>query len=167
MKNPAILVVAAFASFVLIGCGNSGTSSVATEASMADAAEAAATPNVDTAQAMADQAAAVANSVSLTRAQQNAVRSANSYLQISGFSREGLINQLSSDVGDGYSISDAQAAVDSLNVDWNEQAKRSAEQYLSIQGFSCKGLVEQLSSDAGDKYTKAQAEYGARAAGAC
>jgi len=103
----------------------------------------------------------------LTGQQRNAVRSAQQYLSISGFSRSGLIDQLSSDAGDGYSVLDATAAVDYLNVDWNEQAVRSAKQYLSISGFSCKGLIEQLSSSAGDRYTVSQATYGARQAGAC
>lgn len=104
---------------------------------------------------------------SLTVQQKNAVRSANTYLSMSGFSRDGLILQLSSSYGDGYSVADATAAVDSLNIDWNEQAVRSARQYLSFQGFSCKGLINQLSSSAGDKYSKSQATYGAKQAGAC
>lgn len=103
----------------------------------------------------------------LTGPQKNAVRSAKQYLSISGFSRDGLIEQLSSSAGDGYEVADATAAVDSLNVDWNENAVRSAKQYLSLTGFSCKGLIEQLSSSAGDKYTESQATYGARQAGAC
>ena len=104
---------------------------------------------------------------SLTPSQINATRSAEQYLSMSGFSRVGLIGQLSSDAGDGYSVVDAKAAVDSLSVDWDENAAKSAKQYLDISGFSCKGLIEQLSSSAGDKYTVAQATYGARAAGAC
>ncbi|WP_148716670.1 Ltp family lipoprotein [Chitinolyticbacter meiyuanensis] len=103
----------------------------------------------------------------LTGPQQNAVRSAKQYLSISGFSRNGLIQQLSADAGDGYKVADATVAVDSLKVDWNQQAVRSAKQYLSISGFSCKGLIEQLSSSAGDGYTKSQATYGAQQAGAC
>lgn len=103
----------------------------------------------------------------LTFSQVNAARSASQYLRMSGFSRDGLIQQLSSDAGDGYSVSDATAAVDSLDVDWNENAARSARQYLEMTGFSCQGLIEQLSSSAGDKYTREQAEYGARQAGAC
>lgn len=103
----------------------------------------------------------------LTGPQLNAVRSAEQYLSMTGFSREGLIQQLSSDAGEGYSLSDATAAVDSLNVDWNENAARSARQYLEMTGFSCKGLIEQLSSSAGEKYTVEQATYGARQAGAC
>lgn len=103
----------------------------------------------------------------LTGPQRNAVRSAKQYLNIQGFSRNGLIQQLSADAGDGYMVSDATKAVDSLNVDWNKEAVRSAKQYLAIQGFSCKGLIEQLSSSAGDGYTQSQATYGAQQAGAC
>ena len=103
----------------------------------------------------------------MTGPQKNATRSAKQYLSISGFSRAGLINQLSSDAGDGYDEADATVAVDSLDVDWNEQAARSAAQYLDISGFSCDGLIEQLSSDAGDGYTEDEASYGAQKAGAC
>lgn len=104
---------------------------------------------------------------SLTGPQSNAVRSANLYLSMQGFSRSGLIQQLSSDFGDGYEIADATVAVDSLDIDWNKQAAKSAQQYLNIMGFSCQGLIEQLSSSVGDGYTESQATYGARQAGAC
>jgi Host cell surface-exposed lipoprotein len=103
----------------------------------------------------------------LTFAQENAARTARQYIEMSGFSRSGLIAQLSSDAGDGYSLADATAAVASLDVDWNDQAARSAKQYLQMTGFSCKGLIQQLSSSAGDKYTADQAAYGAKQAGAC
>lgn len=108
-----------------------------------------------------------ASSVGLFGPQANAARSARQYLDMTGFSRRGLIEQLSSDAGNGYNVADATAAVDSLGIDWNEQAVRSAKQYLNMTGFSCSGLIEQLSSDAGSKYTKAQARYGAEQAGAC
>lgn len=97
----------------------------------------------------------------------NAIRSAKQYLSFSGFSRDGLISQLSSDAGDGYEIADATFAVDSLNNNWDNEAVRSAKQYLSFSGFSCEGLIEQLSSIAGDKYTLGQATFGAQKAGAC
>jgi len=103
----------------------------------------------------------------LTGPQRNAVRSPQQYLNIAGFSRDGLIRQLSSDAGDGYSVSDATIAVDSLKIDWNAQAARSAKQYLSLMGFSCRGLVRQLSSSAGDRYTVSEANHGAKEAGAC
>lgn len=103
----------------------------------------------------------------LTGPQNNAARSAKQYLSMSGFSRDGLIQQLSSDAGDGFDISDATVAVDSLNVDWNEEAVKSAKQYLSMSGFSCKGLINQLSSSSGDKFTVGQARYGAKKSGGC
>ncbi len=103
----------------------------------------------------------------LTKQQQNAVRSAEDYLNVMAFSRNGLIEQLSSDYGDGYDKKDATIAVDSLNVDWNEQAVKSAENYLDMSGFSCSGLIEQLSSSHGEGFTKDQAKHGAEKAGAC
>lgn len=103
----------------------------------------------------------------LTNPQKNAVRSAKNYLSFQGFSRRGLIAQLSSSYGDGYAVEDATAAVDSLSIDWNTQAAKSAKNYLNTMGFSCNGLIRQLSSDAGDKYTESQARYGAQQAGAC
>ena len=93
--------------------------------------------------------------------------SAQSYLSFSGFSRLGLIDQLSSAYGDQYSVHDATVAVDSLHENWNAQAVKSAKEYLKMEGFSCSGLIDQLSSAYGDKYTHSQATYGARQAGAC
>ena len=110
---------------------------------------------------------AIPSAESLTISQKNAVRSAKSYLSFSGFSRNGLIHQLSSDAGDGYSVSDATVAVDSLNNDWNKEAVRSAKSYLSFSGFSCNGLIHQLSSDSGSGFTVSQATYGAQQVGIC
>jgi hypothetical protein len=61
-----------------------------------------------------------------TAGQDNARRSAENYLDISAFSRKGLIEQLSSDYGEGFSKADAIYAVNHINVDWNEQAAKSA-----------------------------------------
>jgi hypothetical protein len=84
-----------------------------------------------------------------------------------GFSRQGLIDQLSSSAGDGYPVGDATVAVDSLHVDWNAQAVKSAKDYLQMTSFSCQGLVEQLSSSAGEKFTVPQAQYAAHKVGLC
>lgn len=103
----------------------------------------------------------------LSEPQINAQRSANQYLRLKGFSREGLISQLTSRFGSGFSVADASIAVDSLNINWNEQSVRSAQGYLAIMGFSCNGLIQQLSSSFGEKYTMSQAAYGAKQAGVC
>ncbi|MCK8483613.1 Ltp family lipoprotein [Aliiroseovarius sp. S2029] len=109
----------------------------------------------------------LAHGQTLTGPQKNAVRSAKSYLSFQGFSREGLIEQLSSDYGEGYEVKDATIAADSLSINWDDQAVRVAKSYLSFQGFSCRGLIQQLSSDAGEKFTESQAKHGAQKAGAC
>jgi hypothetical protein len=96
-----------------------------------------------------------------TSGQRNAKKAAANYLNFTAFSRDGLIQQLSSDAGDGYSVEDATYGVDAQNADWNEQAYKAAKNYLSITAFSRQGLIEQLSSSAGDKYTIEQATYGA------
>jgi hypothetical protein len=103
----------------------------------------------------------------LTESEQNAVQAAQGYLQVSGFSEQGLIDQLSSSAGDGYSLHDATVAVNSLHVDWDAQAVRSAKDYLHISSFSCQGLIQQLDSSAGAQYTQAQAQYAASKVGLC
>jgi len=103
----------------------------------------------------------------LTNQQQNAAKSARSYLNFTAFSRQGLIDQLSSAYGDKYAVQDATIAVDSLNVDWNAEAVQSAKSYLKFTAFSCQGLIDQLDSPYGEKFTVAQATYGAQQAGAC
>jgi hypothetical protein len=88
-------------------------------------------------------------------------------LSSQAFSRLGLIAQLSSSYGDGYSVPDATVAVDSLKVDWNAEAVQAAKEYLASQPFSCNGLIQQLDSPYGAQFTVAQATYGAHQAGAC
>jgi flagellar biosynthesis GTPase FlhF len=102
-----------------------------------------------------------------TLSQQNALRSAEEYLQTSAFSEAGLIEQLSSEAGSKYPHADAVFAVEHLHVNWNEQAVKAAKEYLSTSSFSCQGLIEQLSSEAGSKFTLAQAEYAANKVGLC
>lgn len=93
-------------------------------------------------------------SSSMTRSQQNAVRSAENYLSFTAFSRKGLIDQLKFE---GYSTEDATFAVDSLDVDWREQAAKSAENYLSMMAFSRSGLIDQLVFEG---FTREEAQFG-------
>lgn len=100
---------------------------------------------------------------SMTKSQEQAIGSAESYLELTAFSRKGLIRQLSSSPV-GFSKADATFAVDHIEVDWNEQAAKSAKSYLELTNFSRAGLIQQLSSDAVG-FTKAQAVYGVNKAG--
>jgi hypothetical protein len=99
----------------------------------------------------------------LTLAQENAVESAQSYLNYSGFSRAGLIGQLTSEYGEGYAPADAEFAVKYLEqqklVDWNAEAVESAKSYLEYSSFSKQGLFEQLTSEYGEGFTPDQANY--------
>jgi hypothetical protein len=107
----------------------------------------------------------------MTASQENAVKEARSYLDTMAFSRQGLIDQLSSEYGSQFPLVDAQFAVAYLEknseVDWNTQAVKSAKEYLDSQSFSCNGLIDQLSSEYGSKFTDSQAKYGATQAGLC
>lgn len=98
----------------------------------------------------------------MTESQRNAVSSARNYLAVMPFSRQGLIDQLSSEYGDQYSVEDATFAVDQVevDVDWNEQAAKAAENYLDTMPFSRQGLIDQLSSENGDQYSVEQATAG-------
>lgn len=98
-------------------------------------------------------------------AQENAIRAAKGYLQFQAFSKWGLIRQLHSKYGDGYSKRVARFAVNHLNVDWNAQALRSAKSYLKMQPFSRSGLIQQLHSKYGEGFTLAQATYAANHVG--
>lgn len=93
------------------------------------------------------------------RSRANALREAKSYLKMTAFSKAGLIHQLSSKYGSGYSRADAVWAVNHLNVSWNKQAVRAAKSYLKMSPFSRSALIRQLSSKYGSQFTHAQAVY--------
>ena len=95
----------------------------------------------------------------ITLAMENALASAQDYLDYSAFSRQGLIDQLTSEYGAGFELGDATWAVNELNVDWRQQAVRSAKDYLDYSSFSRQGLIEQLSSPYGAQFTLDEATY--------
>ena len=89
---------------------------------------------------------AVANSANAsTGPQRQAIGAARDYLSFSGFSKQGLIDQLSSKYGDGYSWPVATYAVNHIRVWWKKQAVGSAHD-TSPSHFSCSGLIDQLHS---------------------
>lgn len=95
----------------------------------------------------------------ITLAMDNALASAYDYLDYSSFSRQGLIDQLSSKYGAGFNVVDATWAVDQLDADWKKQAVRSAKEYLDYSSFSRQGLIDQLSSPYGAQFTLEEATY--------
>jgi hypothetical protein len=96
-----------------------------------------------------------------TASQQQAIESAQQYVDFSGFSKYGLMQQLTSDAGSGFTQSDAAFALKHITVDYNAEAVEAAQSYLDLTSFSRKGLINQLSSKAGSGFTLKQATYAA------
>ncbi len=170
VRNVGIVVGA----LLLVGIGGAIGSSGSSNKNSTAGTTTASSPAVTAAATAKASAAATAKAAptapagpTLTNQQQNAAKSARSYLNFAAFSRQGLIDQLSSEYGDKYPVQDATIAVDSLNVDWNAEAVQSAKSYLKLTAFSCQGLIDQLDSPYGEKFTVDQATYGAQQAGAC
>ena len=99
----------------------------------------------------------------MTTAQENAYESAKNYIDTMAFSKKGLMEQLTSEYGEGYEKKDARFAIRLLQkrgeVNWKEEAVESAQNYLDTQSFSKDGLYEQLVSDYGEGFTEKQARY--------
>lgn len=73
--------------------------------------------------------------------QEQAVRKAEDYINLTAFSKKGLIDQLEFE---GFSNEDATYGVENIEVNWNEQAAKKAKEYLDLTPFSRNGLIEQL-----------------------
>jgi hypothetical protein len=155
----ALAPVALFIIIIAASGGNSGDTPSATPVPAA----AASAPAPPTPAPPPPPPAAKASSETVS--QKNARESAESYLGFQAFSRQGLIQQLSSSAGEGFSSADAIYAVDHIDVDWNEEAAKAAKQYLEEQSFSRAGLIQQLESSAGEGFTHAQAVYGVNQTG--
>ena len=95
----------------------------------------------------------------MTSGQENALEAARSYLDMGGMSKKGLIQQLSSSAGDGFTRAEARFAAKHVGADWKKEAVEAAQSYLDMGGMSRQGLYEQLSSAAGEEFTPAQARY--------
>lgn len=94
-----------------------------------------------------------------TVSQQNALKKAQSYLNYSGFSYVGLIEQLEYEK---FSKEDAKWAADNCGADWFAEAAEKAASYLRHSSFSRQGLIDQLLYEG---FTQEQAEYGVTKAG--
>ncbi len=154
----------AFGALVVIIAVASSSNKPPTTASDTGAAGSSTSPSAAVSSAAASSAPsrpAAPAGPSMTGVQQQAVDGAKSYLsEGQGFSEQGLLSQLTSSAGNGFSKSDAEFAINYLNPNWDAQAVDAANGYLSEgQGFSQQGLLQQLTADAGDGFTESQAEY--------
>ena len=90
-----------------------------------------------------------------TFGEQNALKSAQSYLSFSAFSHSKLIQQLEYE---GYSNAEATYGADRCGANWCEQAVKCAANYLKVSAFSQDKLIQQLKFEG---FTDTQAAYGA------
>lgn len=95
----------------------------------------------------------------LTLGQQNAISKAQDYLDYSGFSRTGLIQQLEFE---GYTTEDATFGADNAGADWNAECAEKAKDYLAYSSFSREGLADQLAFEG---FLPAEIEFGLAAVG--
>jgi len=164
-RHKVLTVLIGFGALVVvIIAATSASNKPATMASDTGAASSSASPSAVVSSAPASSARstpAAPAGPSMTGAQQQAVDAATGYLSDGqGFSQQGLLSQLTSSAGNGFSQSDAEFAINYLNPNWDQQAVDAANGYLSSgQGFSEQGLLQQLTSSAGSGFTQSQAEY--------
>lgn len=88
-----------------------------------------------------------------------ALKSAQNYIDVMAFSKQGLYDQLTSEYADKYSDEAAQYAIDNVKADYKEEAVEAAKNYLDTMNFSKEGLKDQLTSQYADKYTEEEAQY--------
>ena len=88
-----------------------------------------------------------------------ALKSAQNYIDVMAFSKQGLYDQLTSEYADKYSDEAAQYAIDNVKADYKEEAVEAAQNYLDTMSFSKEGLKDQLTSQYADKYTEEEAQY--------
>ena len=90
---------------------------------------------------------------------EQALKSAQNYINTLHFSRQGLKQQLTSEYGSGFSEEAAEYALEHVDVDYKEEAVEAAESYLDAMSFSREGLKQQLTSEYGSGFTEEEAEY--------
>lgn len=85
--------------------------------------------------------------------QKQALKKAEQYIDIMGFSKEGLKSQLEYD---GFEDDSIEYAVENVDANWNEEALEKAKQYMDLMGFSKEGMRSQLEYDG---FTDSEIEY--------
>jgi hypothetical protein len=157
-RNITLGVIGGFVAIGIIGAALGGGKT--------PPASPASSPAAATAPAASAPATSAPAAPQYTVPQQSAITAAEQYLGMDqGFSKKGLIQQLDSSAGSGFSKSLARFAVSHINVNWDHQAALAAKGYMQMGGFSFSGMVQQLESSAGSGFTPAQAVYGAKSVG--
>ena len=95
----------------------------------------------------------------VSREYKNALRSAESYIKYSDFSKAKLYDQLTSEYGSKYPADAAQYAIDNVKADWKAEALDAAKAYQKYTPMSDSELYDQLTSEYGSGFTPEEAQY--------
>lgn len=84
------------------------------------------------------------------------------------WSQASVLKEMTRDPATGFTVEEANAAIEAADVDWDEQAANAARQILSrsIASVTCQEMIDRLVEDP-HNFTPAQAKEGATRAGAC
>ncbi|MDN5682541.1 Ltp family lipoprotein [Corynebacterium glyciniphilum] len=155
-------IILAIVVFIAIAVGATGGDEDAAEAADENTAVTApASPDADD----ADDAVAVEDdapapeSRDVPREHQSALRKAETYSEMMHMSKAGILEQLTSDYGEGFSPEAARYAVDNVDADWNNNALEKARTYQDTMSMSPSAIHEQLVSEYGEKFTVEEADY--------
>lgn len=92
----------------------------------------------------------------------NALATAEEYNEDQPMSKAGLLDQLTSKDGEGFTQAAGEYAVNHINADWNENALKCAKEYEKTEHLSRADVQDQLSSgvdDGGEGFTPEQVQY--------
>ena len=81
------------------------------------------------------------------------------YSSMMYMSKQGIYDQLISEYGDQFEISEAQYAMDNIQADWNQNALESAKSYRENMDMSDSEIYNQLVSEYGEKFEPSEAQY--------
>ncbi len=85
-----------------------------------------------------------------------ALKSAENYADILNMSRQGIYNQLTSEVADNFPEEAAQYAYDNIEYDWNDNALKTAQNYQEMMNMSHNAIYDQLIFE---EFTPEEAQY--------
>lgn len=94
-----------------------------------------------------------------TIGQKNALKKAESYSKMMHMSKSAIYNQLTSEYGEGFTIEEAQYAIDNISADWKANALEKAKSYQTNMSMSKSAIYKQLTSEYGEKFTAEEAQY--------
>jgi hypothetical protein len=89
----------------------------------------------------------------------NALASAQSYVDILDFSKQGLYDQLTSSYGGDFPAAASKYALKHVKVNYKREALGAAKSYKKTLHMSKNAIYEQLTSEYGGQFTNAQAKW--------